>query len=71
VGNSAVVVPVSTSLVNADRVNVGPADTLAGQQAAAYGPDRDPLTGIGAALGQTGAGMGHSTAAHPAQGGPQ
>jgi hypothetical protein len=66
IGNHAVVVPVSGSLVNADRVTVGSSDTLVGSEAYAYGPNQDPLTGIGADLGQTGAGMGHVTGpAHP------
>jgi hypothetical protein len=59
IDNNAVVVPSGASLVNADRVTVGPADTLVGAEASAYGPSPDPLTGIGADLGQTGAGMGH------------
>lgn len=65
IGNQAVVVPSGASVVNADRVTVGPSDTLVGAEAYAYGPDRDPLTGIGADLGQTGAGMGSTMAMHP------
>ena len=62
---SAVVTPYAGSLVNADRVPVGPRDTLAGSQADQYGPSPDPLTGIGAELGQTGAGMGSGHTVHP------
>lgn len=57
---SAVVTPASSSLVNADRVDVGPLDTLAGTQAKVYGASPDPLTGLGAELGQTGIGGAHT-----------
>jgi hypothetical protein len=65
IGSSAVVTPPGGSLVNADRVEVSPADVLVSSQALSYGPARDPLTGVGAELGQTGAGAGHTTARHP------
>lgn len=58
VGYSAVVTIPGATLANADRVQVGVSDTLSGSQAFAYGSARDPLTGIGPELGQTGAGMG-------------
>ena len=64
-GANAVVTPPGGSLVNADRVEVHPWDTLAGTQAKVYSSAQDPLTGIGAALGQTGAGMGSTTSKHP------
>jgi hypothetical protein len=57
-GNSAFVVPNYGSLVNGDRVDVSPADVLVSTQELSYGPARDPLTGIGAELGDTGAGHG-------------
>jgi hypothetical protein len=57
--DSAVITPPGASLVNAARVPVGQLDTLTGNQAQAYGTSPDPLTGIGAELGQTGAGAGH------------
>ena len=67
---SAVVTPAGGSLVNADRVDVSPSDTLVGAEASTYGPAKDPLTGIGAELGQTGAGMGHAgQVQHPNAGG--
>jgi hypothetical protein len=56
--DSAVVTPAGASLVNADRVNVGPNDTLVGAQKLAYGPSIDPLNGNGIEQGVTGAGMG-------------
>jgi hypothetical protein len=59
VGNSALVVPNFGSVVNGDRVTVSPDDVLVSTQALSYGPAVDPLTGIGAALGDTGAGSGH------------
>jgi hypothetical protein len=69
-GNNAVVVPPGASLANADQVTVSASDTLVGQQADSYGPNRDPLTGIGGDLGQTGAGLGHAgQVAHPNAGG--
>ena len=70
-GNNAVVVPSGGSLVNADRVTVGPSDTLVGAEASTYGPNRDPLTGIGSELGATGAGMGSNVMQghHPNAGG--
>jgi hypothetical protein len=60
VGNSALVVPVSGSVINGDRVEVGPMDTLVGHQADVYsGADADPLNGLpGTYLGQTGLGKG-------------
>jgi hypothetical protein len=69
VGNSAFVVPNFGSLVNGDRVDVSPADVLVSSQAASYGPSPDPLTGVGAALGSTGAGEGHAAGPpHPTAG---
>ena len=58
VGNSAFIVPNFGSLVNGDRVTVSPLDTGVSSQADSYGSAPDPLTGIGAELGQTGSGMG-------------
>lgn len=58
VGYSAVVTVPGASLVNADRVQVSPVDASTGSQADMYGPSPDPMIGIGAALGETGAGMG-------------
>lgn len=70
IGNQAVVVPVSASVVNADKVAVSAADTLIGSQKLAYGPDRDLLTGLGSELGVTGAGLGSAGAhSHPNAGG--
>lgn len=65
VGNSALITPYGGSLINADRVEVSPADALVGSQADSYGPNKDPLTGIGSDLGQAGAGMGNTTSRHP------
>jgi hypothetical protein len=61
IGNSALVVPVSGSVINGDRVTVGPLDTLVGHQADVYsGSDGDPISGLpGDYLGQTGIGKGH------------
>jgi hypothetical protein len=60
VGSSALVVPVSGSVINGDRVEVGPMDTLVGHQADVYsGADADPLSGLaGNLLGTTGLGRG-------------
>jgi hypothetical protein len=54
----AVVVPPGTSLVNADRVPVGPFDTASGSQADLYsGPDPSGPSGLpGELFGTTGAG---------------
>lgn len=69
IGNSALITPYGGSLVNADRVTVDPSDVLVSTQADSYGPNRDPLTGIGADLGQTGAGQGTvNTPPHPTAG---
>ena len=65
VGSTAVITPVGGSLVNADVVQVSPVDAVATGQADSYGPSRDPLNGVGSDLGQTGAGMGHTTSRHP------
>jgi hypothetical protein len=66
VGNSAFVVPSGGSLINGDRVQVSPVDVLVSTQAVSYGPQEDPLSGIGAELGQTGAGGGTVvTSQHP------
>jgi hypothetical protein len=66
VGNSAVISVPGASLANADIVTVGPRDTLIPSEAQSYGGGPDPLTGIGAELGQTGAGAGSAGHfAHP------
>jgi hypothetical protein len=61
VGFSALVVPVSGSVINGDRVQVGAADTNVGRQQDLYsGSDGDLIAGIpGDYLGFTGAGQGH------------
>jgi hypothetical protein len=64
---SAVVTPPGASLANAIRVPVGEADVLTGNQAESYGASRDPLTGIGSELGQTGAGLGAIHTSHPGE----
>jgi len=61
VGSTAVVTPFSGSLVNADVVHVGAADTLSGPQADQYsGSDPDGFLGLtGDQAGHSGAGTGH------------
>jgi hypothetical protein len=60
VGNSALVVPYGSSVLNGDRVTVGPSDVNIGRQQDLYsGSDGDALTGLpGDLIGQTGAGQG-------------
>lgn len=52
------------SLVNSDLAHVGPNDTLVPSEVQMYGPMPDPMTGIGAELGQSGAGLGNVITPH-------
>ena len=59
---TVLITPYGGSLINADRVQVSPADVLVSTQAdqLAPGGGGDRLTGLdGSFLGQTGSGMGH------------
>jgi hypothetical protein len=60
IGNSAMVSPYASSLVNATRVEVDPVDVLLTGQADVYDDHPDRLTGV-TGIGTTGAGLGSAS----------